>query len=40
VSSVVGKAFVVVWPLGRFGGVTEPEQVFARVPEPGAATTG
>jgi signal peptidase I len=34
ITRVVGKAFSVVWPLDRFGGVTEPDQVFARVPDP------
>jgi signal peptidase I len=38
-SLVVGKAFVIVWPLNRFGGVTEPETVFARVPEHAAASS-
>lgn len=33
VSNVVGKAFVVVWPLGHAGGVAGPGETFARVPE-------
>jgi signal peptidase I len=33
-SDVVGKAFAVVWPLSRFGGVVEPPGVFAAVPKP------
>jgi len=32
VSDVVGKAFAVVWPLGRFGGVADPPDVFRAVP--------
>jgi signal peptidase I len=32
VSDVVGKAFVVVWPFGRFGGVADPPEVFKDVP--------
>jgi signal peptidase I len=32
IANVVGKAFAVVWPLSRFGGVTEPEAVFSQVP--------
>jgi signal peptidase I len=32
VSNVVGKAFSVVWPLSRFGGVVEPPGVFRAVP--------
>ena len=31
-ANVVGKAFAIVWPLSRFGGVTEPPDVFAKVP--------
>jgi signal peptidase I len=31
---VVGKAFVIVWPFDRAGGLGVPESVFARVPEP------
>ena len=31
-SDVVGKAFVIVWPLPRFGGVVEPPGVFSAVP--------
>jgi signal peptidase I len=31
---VVGKAFAVVWPLDRFGGVVEPDQAFSTVPAP------
>lgn len=32
ISNVVGKAFSVVWPLARFGGVVEPPGVFRAVP--------
>ena len=32
IGNVVGKAFAIVWPLSRFGGVTEPPDVFAKVP--------
>ncbi len=32
VGDVVGKAFVVVWPFDRAGGLGVPETVFARVP--------
>jgi signal peptidase I len=32
--NVVGKAFVIVWPFSRFGGVADPPTVFARVPDP------
>jgi signal peptidase I len=32
VSNVVGKAFAIVWPFSRFGGVDEPPKVFATVP--------
>ena len=31
---VVGRAFVVVWPLDRLGSVSVPDQVFAGVPAP------
>ena len=34
VDDVVGKAFVVVWPLDRFGGLAVPDSVFAKVPNP------
>jgi signal peptidase I len=33
VDHVVGKAFAVVWPFSRFGGVSEPPDVFAKVPQ-------
>ncbi len=33
VDDVVGKAFVTVWPLDRFGGLAVPDSVFARVPD-------
>lgn len=33
IANVVGKAFVVVWPLGHAGGVAGPGEAFARVPE-------
>jgi signal peptidase I len=33
---VVGKAFVIVWPFDRAGGLGTPGQVFARVPDPPA----
>ncbi len=32
VDNVVGKAFVLVWPFGRFGGVDDGGQAFASVP--------
>jgi hypothetical protein len=32
ISDVVGKAFVVVWPFSRFGGVSDPPEVFRSVP--------
>jgi signal peptidase I len=31
-ADVVGKAFVIVWPFGRFQGVSDPPDVFAGVP--------
>jgi len=34
IDNVVGKAFAKVWPLSRFGGVDEPSEVFAKVPDP------
>ena len=34
VHDVVGKAFVVVWPFDRGGGLGVPATVFARVPDP------
>jgi signal peptidase I len=34
IDDVVGKAFVVVWPLDRFGGLAVPDSVFAKVPGP------
>jgi signal peptidase I len=37
-SDVVGKAFVIVWPFNRFGGVVEPPDVFAKVPAGTAAS--
>lgn len=37
-SLVVGKAFVVVWPLDHVGGVVEPPQVFVGVPARAAPT--
>jgi len=33
IDDVVGKAFVVVWPFGRFGGVAQPPDVFTTVPD-------
>ena len=33
---VVGKAFVVVWPFDRAGGLGVPASVFGRVPDPPA----
>jgi signal peptidase I len=33
-SSVVGRAFVIVWPFGRAAGLAAPDSVFAKVPEP------
>ena len=38
IGNVVGKAFAVVWPLSRFGGVSEPPDVFAKVPAPAHAS--
>ena len=37
VSDVVGKAFVIVWPLNRFTTLGVPSSVFGRVPDPPAA---
>jgi signal peptidase I len=34
ITDVVGKAFVIVWPLDRAATVELPDTVFARVPEP------
>ena len=37
--NVVGKAFVIVWPFSNAGGVENPPQIYARVPDapsPGA----
>ena len=34
IDDVVGRAFVVVWPLNRFGGLAVPDSVFAKVPNP------
>ena len=36
VHDVVGKAFVIVWPFNRAGGLGVPDQVFAKVPNPTA----
>ncbi len=36
IGSVVGKAFVVVWPFDRAGGLGVPQQVFAGLPDPGS----
>jgi signal peptidase I len=36
VEAVVGKAFVVVWPFGRAGGLGVPAEVFAGQPESGS----
>ncbi|MEJ2577976.1 MAG: signal peptidase I [Kineosporiaceae bacterium] len=33
-SDVVGRAFVIVWPLGQAGSLGTPPSVFARVPDP------
>jgi signal peptidase I len=38
VHDVVGKAFVVVWPFDRSGGLGVPQSVFARVPDPPSAS--
>ena len=35
--AVVGKAFVLVWPLGRATGLGRPDSVFAGVPTPSGA---
>ncbi|HEY6796095.1 MAG TPA: signal peptidase I [Kineosporiaceae bacterium] len=32
IDNVVGKAFAIVWPFSRFGGVSEPPAVFAKLP--------
>jgi signal peptidase I len=32
IDDVVGKAFIIVWPFGRFGGVPAPPDVFVGVP--------
>jgi signal peptidase I len=32
ISDVVGRAFVVIWPIGRAGGLGVPDSVFANVP--------
>jgi len=34
ISDVVGRAFVIVWPFERVGGISVPGSVFARVPDP------
>jgi len=34
IDRVTGKAFVIVWPFPRFGGVSDPPNVFAAVPPP------
>ncbi len=36
-SDVVGRAFVLVWPLSRFTGLGRPDSVFAGVPAPAGA---
>ena len=36
VHDVVGKAFVIVWPFSRAGGLGVPDGVFAKVPAPAA----
>jgi signal peptidase I len=33
IDDVVGKAFVIVWPFDRVGGISTPDTVFARVPD-------
>lgn len=38
IDSVVGKAFVIVWPLGRATTLSVPDSVFARLPDPPATT--
>jgi len=35
--NVVGRAFVITWPLNRFGGIDTHHEVFAGVPEPAPA---
>jgi len=37
-SDVVGRAFVLVWPLNRWTGLGRPESVFAGVPAPAAGS--
>ena len=34
VANVVGRAFVITWPLNRFGAIDTHHEVFAGVPEP------
>ena len=34
VENVVGRAFLITWPLNRFGGIDTHHEVFAGVPEP------
>ncbi len=36
IGDVVGRAFVIVWPFEHVGGVSVPDAVFARVPDPPA----
>ena len=39
VENVVGRAFLITWPLNRFGGIDTHHEVFAGVPEPTPAMT-
>lgn len=36
ISQVTGKAFVIVWPFDRAGGLSRPADTFAKVPAPAA----
>jgi len=37
IKDVVGRAFVIVWPLGRAGTLGAPDRVFAQVPKPSSS---
>ncbi|MEU1970630.1 signal peptidase I [Microbacterium sp. NPDC019599] len=40
IDNVVGRAFLITWPLDRFGVIDFHPEVFAGVPDPGEADTG
>jgi signal peptidase I len=42
ITAIVGKAFSIIWPFSRIGGVVEPDGVFDQVPDrdPDTETTG